>query len=453
MPCNSIKEYTDSVCDRIKWKKAAKNVACELENHLIDQRNMYMEYGMSENEAELKAVKQMGDPETVGCELDKIHRPEPQIHMIILTAMIFISGILIRMAVRNSIFSEYSAKDTLFCLMAAAVFIMAYRTDFSFLGRNSMKIFLVSLFIGITAVFYIRDNGMRVWTSVKINVLLSLIYPLSFSLLVYSQREKGMRGIIVSTVGYLLFSAVLLQLPSIAGMFALTAAYVFVMDISVRNGSFGKDKRKERILLTVFIAAVILLGVLYIASMPYYIDRLNGALFPEKNADTSGFLTLAVRDIVKGANIFGRGSVSEISVTEIIFTPMFYNDYLITIILYKFGWIAAVLVIAVFAAFMVIGFRKTFKQKSYMGFLMSFSVMISFTAQAVTYISSNLGFRMFEAVSMPLFSYGNTALIVNMALIGLMLSAFRTGKEQRDIFAENGKKVTLEDGKLIINLR
>ncbi len=36
-PSNRIKNYCDTVCDQMRWKKAKAMVSKEIENHLLDQ--------------------------------------------------------------------------------------------------------------------------------------------------------------------------------------------------------------------------------------------------------------------------------------------------------------------------------------------------------------------------------------------------------------------------------
>ena len=83
--------------------------------------------------------------------------------------------------------------------------------------------------------------------------------------------------------------------------------------------------------------------------------------------------------------------------------------------------------------------------------LIALTIMVVFTFQAVTYVSANLGFRAFSAISLPLMSEGNTALIVNMLLIGFMLSIFRTGSELKDINKTYKRRISFGDGKIIIS--
>ena len=77
--------------------------------------------------------------------------------------------------------------------------------------------------------------------------------------------------------------------------------------------------------------------------------------------------------------------------------------------------------------FIVKGFKLCLKQKSSLGLFVSLSVMLVFTIQAIGYIAANPGFELTAPIFLPLISYGNIATIINLFLIGLMLSVFRTG--------------------------
>lgn len=71
-------------------------------------------------------------------------------------------------------------------------------------------------------------------------------------------------------------------------------------------------------------------------------------------------------------------------------------------------------------------------QKSVLGRLVSTSALITFTIQVILYVASNLGFQLLSPLTLPLVSYGGTATIINMMLIGIMLSAFKSGSLVRD---------------------
>ena len=72
-----MRAYLEAVQAQIRWKRARPVLVRELEQHLEDQRDSFLQEGNSPEEAERLAVQDMGDPVTVGTELDRVHRPRP----------------------------------------------------------------------------------------------------------------------------------------------------------------------------------------------------------------------------------------------------------------------------------------------------------------------------------------------------------------------------------------
>ena len=61
-------KYMEQLLAQIREKHAKERVRKEVENHIRDQKEAYMAQGLSENEAEEKAVMDMGDPVAAGTE-------------------------------------------------------------------------------------------------------------------------------------------------------------------------------------------------------------------------------------------------------------------------------------------------------------------------------------------------------------------------------------------------
>ena len=68
--------FLTEVTNHIKSKEAKDLVATELNFHLKQAKNMWMDKGLSEEVAEDKAVEQMGSPIKLGQELNKLHKPK-----------------------------------------------------------------------------------------------------------------------------------------------------------------------------------------------------------------------------------------------------------------------------------------------------------------------------------------------------------------------------------------
>lgn len=451
MHTDKIKEYSGIVCEQIRWKKARASVANEIENHLNDQRDAYIEFGMDENLAIDKALKQMGDPVAIGEQLNITHRPEPQYKMLLITFIIFIFGLFLRNISGDS--SLFDMGTLLPVLISFAAFVAAYFLDVTFLGRYSVLIYVAAAMLGIFAYLCMpRVNMSHVFFSINISMLLILIYPIIFAAFVYSMRGRAYDGILFCGAGYMILAVILIKLVSTTGLILLTASAFAVLTAAINRGCFKISKGKGYAIICFAAIAAFTAVLIYILNSPYYIERINAIIRPETNLEGAGYINMIVRNIVSGAEFIGSGTASDAFISASTL-PDFYSDYMITYIIHKFGWIGLVITIVVFAAFIVIGFRKALKQRGAFCTLIALSIMIVFTFQAVTYISANLGFRAFSAISLPLMSEGNTALIINMVLIGFMLSIFRTGSELKDIAKTYKRHISYGDGKIVISLK
>lgn len=90
-----IKEFLNSVCEQIKYKPIRNEIAEELENHINETKEDYMKNGIHEEDAEEKAIMQMGEPEKIGKKLNKIHKPQMNWKLLILTIILLEFGYLV----------------------------------------------------------------------------------------------------------------------------------------------------------------------------------------------------------------------------------------------------------------------------------------------------------------------------------------------------------------------
>ena len=75
MAREQLNEYLEAVGAQIRWKRARRPLLRELSDHIADQAAAFEAEGQSPGEALSAAVAEMGEPEAVGRELDRLHRP------------------------------------------------------------------------------------------------------------------------------------------------------------------------------------------------------------------------------------------------------------------------------------------------------------------------------------------------------------------------------------------
>ena len=90
-----IKNFLDKVCGEIKYRPVRKGISEELKSHIQEIKEEYTNKGIPENEAEEKAVSQMGVPEEIGRKLNKIHKPKLDWKLLLLMVILMGFGVFV----------------------------------------------------------------------------------------------------------------------------------------------------------------------------------------------------------------------------------------------------------------------------------------------------------------------------------------------------------------------
>lgn len=88
-------DYLNTACSQVKFTRAHKRIRKELEAHLEDQKQEYIDNGIDWEEAAKMAMQEMGDPIMVGQQLDEVHRPQMSWAMMGLAVILVMNIILL----------------------------------------------------------------------------------------------------------------------------------------------------------------------------------------------------------------------------------------------------------------------------------------------------------------------------------------------------------------------
>lgn len=463
LPFEKIKEYAHTVCSQIRWEKTHSAISEEIENHIIDQRDAYIKNGTNEADATDKAIAQMGDPVTVGTQLDRTHRPRPQWGMLILTILMVILGIAIRiiLSLDNSLrITQYNPAQGIYVLAGMALLMIAYFADFTLIGKYPKTVYFSVLLLSvITLIVSAQINGRAYYAA-----YCPLLFPVAFSAIVYSTRGKGYWGIVLCEFAFLLSAVIAASValsgfralvPTVTGLLLFAISGLVILSVAIAKGWFMTKKLHSFILAYVPALGFIVFLSLKLFSSPHAWERIQAAFHPELYPRSFGYFTTVIKSLLENAKLLGCGTLPEQFVVFDRFPLSEANtDCLLTYIIFKMGWLVFGVIMTILTIFIVKGFIMCFKQKSVLGLLVSISVLLTFTFQVINYVFYNFGFGLLGPLSLPLFSYGNTALVINLALIGLMLSVFRCGDIAKDKYIPASSKnnfITWNERKLTID--
>jgi cell division protein FtsW (lipid II flippase) len=449
-PLNEIKEYQETVCNQIRWKRAHVLISEEIENHIIDQRDAYISDGDVETTATNKAIIQMGDPVTVGTQLDRTHRPKAQWSMIFLTMLLLLIGLLIRMFIINDSDYPWNLPKQLFStILGLGVMLVVYYADFSLIGKYPKTIYFIVLMASIIILFTSSEvNGKPYFHAGFLSfsyTYLTLFFPLTYVAIIYVTRGKGYIGIIQSGIAFLPLACLARVASAFSGFLLLTISGLVLISIAIHKNWFRINKKIGYGI--VFIPTAICFLFTLLTMREYSYEHL-------KLASGNGYMGQLTKELLKNARLFGRGTMPEQYSMYTFPSPNIDADYLLTYLIFNVGWIALYIIIAILIIFIIKGFMMCMKQKSILGLLVSLAVMMTFSYETIGYILFNLGIQLIAPISLPLISYGNIATIINLALIGVMLSVFRSGdivSDEKVRIYSNGRFITWNDGRLIID--
>ncbi len=447
---DKIKKYSQAVCDQIRWKKAHDYIAEEIENHIIDQRDAYIEQGMSEDQAMDEAILHMGDPVSVGVQLDSTHRPKPQWGMISLTIVLLFMGLFINTYLLNGTYSDNPAKLVSSMCIGTGLMFIAYFIDFTFIGKYP-GVFYFSIVVGsaITLILSPQYNGRAYY-----GMYFALLFPVAFAAIIYRLRNKGYIGVILCGIAFMLPAGITLVVPTLSGFMLFTIAGLVLLSLAIAKDWFNINK----ILGYVLVFLPTILALLFPIVFSYrWSERISITLNPSLDPYGMGWQSIVARTLLDNSRFIGSGTIpAQYLGMEHFPLPGIDSDFMLTYLIFKVGWVGFLAIMTVLTFFIITGFVKCLKQKSILGTLVSTSVMLTFTLQVIGYVTSNLGFQMLSPISLPLISFGSTAMIINLILIGIMLSVFKNGdvvREKNNISFEKDKFISWCDGQIIISLR
>ncbi len=422
---DKIKEYVKMVCEQIRWKKAHPAIMEEIKNHIIDQRDAYLSEGMGEDDATDNAIADTGDPIQIGEQLDSTHRPKPQWAMLALTGGLLLLGIIIQVLTPLDKNYPWSLSRLLITTAIGIAFMLiTYFSDFTFIGKHPKAVYFAIIWASILSLLSSqRINGQMVVMGIKDLPFsyITLLYPITFAAFIYANRSKKYIGIIFCGVAYSV-PAVLALSVSVSAFALFTLCGIALLSIAIIKNWFDVNKIFGFFLMVFPMEVMAGLVLLRLKSFAWL--RISAIINPYNDPAGLGYLSLATRVSLSGSKLIGRG---ELPSGYTVYPLPIMADSMLTSLIFNYGWIVFFVLLGILTAFIVRGFMLCLRQKSALGLFVSSAVMLTFTMQTAGYIISNLGFRFSTPISLPLISYGNGATIINMGLIGLMLSVFRTG--------------------------
>lgn len=322
----------------------------------------------------------------------------------------------------------YFIRQLIFACLGFGLMLLASRVPMALYRRAAFPFLLVTLILlALVPLIGVKANGSRRWLgvgglTVQPSELAKLAVILSFSALIVHFRGRMSRfrfgilpfvGILGGIVGLLVlephFSASIIILVLGAAMLFLGGVSIgwFLAAFAVAGGGLA-------VLLTFF---------------PYASSRINTWRDPFSSSSDEGY------QIVQSLYSIGSGGLSGLGLGDsrqkFLYLPEEHNDFIFSVLCEELGFIGSALVLLLFALLILRGYWIALHCRERFDFLVCAGVTTLLALQVFLNVAVVTNLVPCTGISLPFFSYGGTALLIQLGEMGIVLSASRDILEER----------------------
>ncbi len=319
-------------------------------------------------------------------------------------------------------------RQVFFTFLGVVTVILFSSIDYRIFRKLSKMLFFLSVFLLAGLLFFkfigVIDGAAR-WIplgpiSFQVSDFAKYALIFHFARLITDKREfiKDLNESYYPLLTLLLTVVALIAFAPDFSTASLVATIGFIM-------MFLGGVRLKHLLVTA--VPLVPLAGLFAIAQPYRVARLlsffNGGDEPQ--------LSYQVRQALIGlgnGGLFGLG-IGESKQRE-LFLPLSYNDFVFVIIGEELGFVGAVFVLALFAAFFVCGLVIAKNAADGFGRFVALGITITIVLYAFINIAVASHVLPTTGVPLPFISYGGTALLFNSLGVGILVNISRKRKKE-----------------------
>ena len=316
----------------------------------------------------------------------------------------------------------YFVKKHIFGIIVGLIgFFIASKIPLQFFKDTSFFSLLAN--IGLTGLTLTplgyKIHGAQRWINIK-GFMFQPSELLKVSVVIYLasflSRKKIVEKSIMNTIlplGFMIsiISIILLKLPDFGCMVTICATTMVMLFIANLPTKYFAGA----------IAAAIPTTFILIYTQPYRWQRIITYLNPWQDPQGSGFQIIQAMIAEGSGGTWGTGIAQ--SKQKFLYLPMQHTDFIFAIIAEEIGYIGSLFLISLCILFLWFGFKISWQLNNDFAKFLVQGIIIIITLQFIINLFVATGLAPTKGIGLPFISYGNTALVCNIAMIGFIANA------------------------------
>ena len=356
---------------------------------------------------------------------------------------------------------QFFTRQLIFAVSGIAIMLVVSRIPIRTMSRWSIHLMVVSIgLLVLVLLIGVRLNGAKRWIGIgagnssftfQPSEIAKLAVIMSFAQLSCKFGKKKMKTFRYGVVPFVAIMIIIVVLLSREPHYSASVIIITLTGIMM----FASGTRFRWFILAGLAVALLLGGIYVIYLRPRFGDsadlddnlrqvivensskfgyagrRVGAWLDPEADPLGDGLQIRQSLFAVGSGGLFGQGLGQ--SRQKYLYLPEEHNDYIFAIICEELGYIGAMLILMLFVLLIVRGYWLALRAKDKYSSLVMIGITSLLAIQVFLNIAVVTNLLPATGISLPFFSYGGTALWIQLLQIGIMLSISRdVGVKERD---------------------
>lgn len=249
-------------------------------------------------------------------------------------------------------------------------------------------------------------------------VKITLVLALSTYLSINYKKLGNLKGYIVPGIMIAIVVIIMFLQKHMSGTLVMLVAAASVIFAS------GIKIKVKYIIVGVLLVGVA--GLFFIKSEGFRMERITSFMNPEEDIQDGNWQAAQSLYAIGSGGIFGRGLGQ--SRQKYLWLPEAQNDFIFSVLGEELGFVGAAAVLGMFIFFIYRGYKIAIGCKDMYGSMIATGITSIFALQILVNIAVVTCTIPVTGMPLPFFSYGGTALFINLCAMGILLSVSRNSK-------------------------
>lgn len=286
--------------------------------------------------------------------------------------------------------------------------------------------YAVLIALGLTLMTFIpafarRIHGASRWISIG-GIAFQPSELLKMALIIYvayilSKKDWSQASIIHDYIPLL----IIISLPCISILAQPDFGLTVTLAVTIFMMFFLASFRLKHLLISLSVLFPIAIGLMLLK--PYRLKRILVFLNPWDDPLGSGFQIIQSLIAVGSGGFWGLGIGN--SRQKFFYLPMQHTDFIFSVIAEETGFIGTVTIIGLYMLLLYFGLRIAWSMNNSFASLVIAGFSMVTSLQAIINIAVTTGLVPTKGIGLPFVSYGNTALVCNLLMVGIIINLVR----------------------------